>query len=543
MSKHQISFKLLEFKPIIPDLTDYSFQLLSYDTKFKDYLLLAANSKITDSTNLKKNLKYIIKLMKKGKILGVGNFTINQELITKKIKQKKYNNINLFITENNYKKIFPNTDLSKLNKYQTGLTISIEINIKYNVKDKDINLKKWKLMRRNFSYQEKENNKDASIKSSNNFTTSTTNINTFNNLNNLNDNDTYNAIINNTESNMNVLSLDKDMISTPPYLLSSPNVGSPLSDSSINKKTKRIIRKGLINNISFKNNNKKVKNRIIENKKNYYNVFDLRNKIYQKSSRNNNNKFLYNKKKLNILITQESSSSKNTNTITPSSIINSALIENNEDMNSKNSSKIITLNNNNNNDTIQNIINNKSAYNKDNENDSVSFDFYLKEIEIRKGILLSEHANKNKLLFYQDEKYNKLLSSLNEYDNKIKNAKIIINKLQEKNDLLKYKEEIILERNKELITIISKVKQAQAIENNIINLILKNYKDCNVNKKNVVESSIEKYDKNLMVKMLKNVIQNNYNVDLYLNDENKKKLKMICDKYNIFGSIIEDVDE
>ena len=543
MSKYQISFKLLEFKPIIPDLTDYSFQLLSYDTKFKDYLLLAANSKITDSTNLKKNLKYIIKLMKKGKILGVGNFTINQELITKKIKQKKYNNINLFITENNYKKIFPNTDLSKLNKYQTGLTISIEINIKYNVKDKDINLKKWKLMRRNFSYQEKENNKDASIKSSNNFTTSTTNINTFNNLNNLNDNDTYNAIINNTESNMNVLSLDKDMISTPPYLLSSPNVGSPLSDSSINKKTKRIIRKGLINNISFKNNNKKVKNRIIENKKNYYNVFDLRNKIYQKSSRNNNNKFLYNKKKLNILITQESSSSKNTNTITPSSIINSALIENNEDMNSKNSSKIITLNNNNNNDTIQNIINNKSAYNKDNENDSVSFDFYLKEIEIRKGILLSEHANKNKLLFYQDEKYNKLLSSLNEYDNKIKNAKIIINKLQEKNDLLKYKEEIILERNKELITIISKVKQAQAIENNIINLILKNYKDCNVNKKNVVESSIEKYDKNLMVKMLKNVIQNNYNVDLYLNDENKKKLKMICDKYNIFGSIIEDVDE
>lgn len=544
MSKYQISFKLLEFKPIIPDLTDYSFQLLSYDTKFKDYLLLTTNSKISDSTNLKKNLKYIIKLMKKGKILGVGNFTISQELIAKKIKQKKFNNINLFITGNNYKKIFPNSDLSKLSKYQTGITVSIEINIKYNIKDKDINLKKWKLMRRNFSYQEKANNKDASIKSSNNFTTSTTNINTFNNLNNLNDNDTYNVIINNTENNMNVLSLDKDMISTPPYILSSPNVRSPLSDSSINKKTKRISRKGLINNISFKNNTKKVKNRINENKKNYYNVFDLRNKIYQRSSRNNNNnKFLYNKKKLNILITQESSSSKNTNTLTPSSIINSALIENNEDINSKNSSKIITLNNNNNNDTIQNIINNKSAYNKDNENDNVSFDFYLKEIEIKKGKLLSENANKNKILFNQDEKYNKLLSSLNEYNNKIKDAKIIINKLHEKNDLLKYKEEIILQRNKELITIISKVKQAQAIENNIINLILKNYKDCNQNKKNLVESSIEKYDKNLMVKMLKNVIQNNNNVDLYLDDENKKKLKMICDKYNIFGSIIEDVDE
>ena len=46
-----------------------------------------------------------------------------------------------------------------------------------------------------------------------------------------------------------------------------------------------------------------------------------------------------------------------------------------------------------------------------------------------------------------------------------------------------------------------------------------------------------------MIKMLKNVIQSNHNVDLYLKDENKKKLKNICDKYNIFGSIIEDVEE
>ena len=46
-----------------------------------------------------------------------------------------------------------------------------------------------------------------------------------------------------------------------------------------------------------------------------------------------------------------------------------------------------------------------------------------------------------------------------------------------------------------------------------------------------------------MVKMLKNVIQGNYNVDLYLKDEYKKILKNICDKYNIFGSIIEDAEE
>ena len=46
-----------------------------------------------------------------------------------------------------------------------------------------------------------------------------------------------------------------------------------------------------------------------------------------------------------------------------------------------------------------------------------------------------------------------------------------------------------------------------------------------------------------MIKMLKNVIQSNYNMDLFLKDENKKRLKNIFDKYNIFGSIIEDVEE
>jgi len=46
-----------------------------------------------------------------------------------------------------------------------------------------------------------------------------------------------------------------------------------------------------------------------------------------------------------------------------------------------------------------------------------------------------------------------------------------------------------------------------------------------------------------MIKMLKNIIQSNYNVDLFLKDENKKRLKNIFDKYNIFGSIIEDVEE
>ena len=46
-----------------------------------------------------------------------------------------------------------------------------------------------------------------------------------------------------------------------------------------------------------------------------------------------------------------------------------------------------------------------------------------------------------------------------------------------------------------------------------------------------------------MIKILKNVIQGQHNIDVFLNDENKKKLNYICEKYNIFGAIIEEIDE
>ena len=527
MSKYQISFKILEYKPIIPDINNYYYQIICYETKFKDYIYCSKNNIIIDTTNLKKNLKYIIKLMKKGKILAVGNLIINNEIITKKIKQKKYKNINLFITENNYKKIFPKNDLSKINKYEKNITLSIEVDIKYNLKLKEINEKKLKLMRRNFSYQDRGNNNDYSKKSLNNLTTSTTNINTFNNINNCYDND-------NMENNINYFSSEKYIITTPPCIISPTNISSPLSDANIKNKRKRKIESGLISNISFKNNTIEFKNKLCDNLKYNYKVFDLKNRIRQKSSRNNTNKFLYNKRKINILITQESSSSKKTNTITQSSIINSVLIDKYDNIITEN--KTIR---NNNSETIQNIINNKNTYNKDND----SFELYIKEIENKKNIILNTQDKRNKKLFYQDEKYNKLFSTLYDYENKIKNTKKEINKIKEENELLKYKEEIIINTNKELIPIISKIKESKQMENNIINTIMQNYKDNNKNKKNTIENSIEKYDKNLMIKMLKNLIQSNHNVDIYLKDEYKQKLKLICDKYNIFGSIIEDIEE
>ena len=92
--------------------------------------------------------------------------------------------------------------------------------------------------------------------------------------------------------------------------------------------------------------------------------------------------------------------------------------------------------------------------------------------------------------------------------------------------------------------IISKVKESKEIENDIFHLILKNREknDSVFKKNNFIEKAIEKYNKNLMVKMIKNVIQNNQNVDVFLNKEQKSKLKNICDKYYIFSPIIEEAD-
>ena len=555
MSKKQITFKIIENKPIIPNNNNYIYEIHSYDTQFKDHIYFNQNNQITDTTNFKKSIKYIIKLLKKGKIFGVGNFIISQELFTKKIKQKRYNNINLFITENNYKKIFPNVNSTNSNKIRPGIVISLEINIKYNItekefnkgvkKDKIQNYKKMKLMKRNLSYQDKAKIKNEySVKSSNNYlTTSTSNINTYNNINNCYDSDN-----NINESNANYLSSEKYSVTSPSHPISSNDVNCPFSEPNVRSKKKKMLTKNLISSISFQNNNKNKHFKIYSNKIKD-NILYLRNRLKQTSSRNK--KIFFNKKKLKVMVTQETSSSNKSNSITQSSLINSVLIEkdnktgeNNLEFDyKKNMNIIIDVNNiNNNNDEYINInINtNENKYNDDNED----IDYYILEIDNKKNRILKEHEKTNRKLFIQDQKFKRVVRSINNYENKIKDCKFIINRIKDKTDILKFKDDFIYNKNKEIIPIISKVKESKEIENDIFHLILKNREknDSVLKKNNFIEKAIEKYNKNLMIKMIKNVIQNNQNVDVFLNKEQKSKLKNICDKYYIFSPIIEESD-
>ena len=541
MSQKQIIFKIIEHKPTIPNISDYNYQIICYDTQFKECIYCNKNNEVIDTTNIKKSLKYVIKLMKSGKILGVGNLIINNDIFNRKIKRKIYNNINLFLTENNYKKIFPQANG---NKIKQGIIISMEVFIIYNIqgkeKEKEKGMmyekrkyspiqKKIKLIKRNFSFQKNE----YSVKSINNYlTTSTSNKNTYNNLNNCYESDNY------TESNINFFSSDKLNFINNSNALSPTNISAAFSEPHLKKQKKKIIKKRIISSISFKNNNKKNKTLKKYTNNIKYNLFDLKNKIPLNSSRNK--KFEFNKNQINIVMTQGSNSSNSSNTFTQSSIIDSALIENENKINILNNNKKLHINTDLNINSDIFIYNNINKYNKDND----EIDFYLIELENKKNKILNEQLKNNKKLFNLQENENKIINTLQNYDEKIKNNNFIISQIKEKKDLMKYKEEIVYNTNKKITPLISKIKESKEIENHIINLILKSNENIENNNKNkIIENNIQKYNKNLMIKMLKNAIQSNHDIDLYLNDDKKYKLKNICNKYHIFGSIIEDINE
>ena len=541
MSKKQIIFKIIDHKPTIPNISDYNYQIICKDSQFKECIYCNKNNEVIDTTNIKKSLKYVIKLMKSGKIVGVGNLIINNDIFNRKIKRKIYNNINLFLTENNYKKIFPQANG---NKIKQGIIISMEVFIIYNIqgkeKEKEKGMmyekrkyspiqKKIKLIKRNFSFQKNE----CSMKSINNYlTTSTSNKNTYNNLNNCYESDNF------TESNINFFSSDKLNFINNSNALSPTNITSAFSEPHLKKKKKKTIKKRIISSISFKNNNKKNKSLKKYTNNIKYNVLDLKNKLTLNSSRNK--KFEFNKNQINIVMTQGSNSSNTSNTFIQSSIIDSALIENENNIDILNNNKKLHINTDLNINSDIFIYNNINKYNKDND----EIDFYLIELENKKNKILNEKLKNNKKLFNLQENENKIINTLQNYDEKIKNKNFIISQIKEKKNLMKYKEEIVYNANKKITPLISKIKESKEIENHIINLILKSNENNEDNKKNkIIESNIQKYNKNLMIKMLKNAIQSNRDIDLYLNDDKKNKLKNICDKYHIFGSIIEDINE
>ena len=162
MSIAEIQFFVKDCNPKSFDFNECKFKIISYDTKFDNFISFQNNDSITDKTELKTDIKYCIKALIKGEILGIGSFILPKNTFDKKIKNIKINNINLtlsFAVLNKYFKI----PISKNNQFKISISLEIKINYKKKrLKFKKINPIKNRILRIN------RNEKTPLLKNNNN---------------------------------------------------------------------------------------------------------------------------------------------------------------------------------------------------------------------------------------------------------------------------------------------------------------------------------------------------------------------------------------
>ena len=162
MSIAEIQFFVKDCNPKSFDFNECKFKIISYDTKFDNFISFNNNNSITDKTELKSDIEYCIKVLIKGEILGIGSFILSKNTFDKKIKNIKINNINLtlsFAVLNKYFKI----PISKNNQFKISISLEIKINYKKKrLKFKKINPIKNRILRIN------RNEKTPLLKNNNN---------------------------------------------------------------------------------------------------------------------------------------------------------------------------------------------------------------------------------------------------------------------------------------------------------------------------------------------------------------------------------------
>ncbi len=84
MSKIEISFNIINYKPNYFNFNDYYFEFVCDETKFKDIIEYSKKNIITNKTEIKTNLKYFIKVFYKKELIGLTNFNIPQKYLFKK---------------------------------------------------------------------------------------------------------------------------------------------------------------------------------------------------------------------------------------------------------------------------------------------------------------------------------------------------------------------------------------------------------------------------------------------------------------------------
>ncbi len=437
MSKIEISFNIINYKPNYFNFNDYYFEFVCDETKFKDIIEYSKKNIITNKTEIKTNLKYFIKVFYKKELIGLTNFIIPQKYLFKKKKSFNINinNLKLTMSEFHLKKLFPNNN----NNNNNNLGISIDIKISFKFIQKKIN----------FSYKKisnyKINNKKNFLYNYNNIYNNTSNYNNFNN----------NEFKTHRETSLNSTINTNRSAKTPIYM-----------------------RKKL-NNMNYSEQN-------LKNNINYFN-----------KNENDDEDDL--------------------------TVIDSVLIDNEftyeNDNESNDLKKKLNFNNNNN-------------FEIPNDKDLINL------IEKTKNKFFDNLIEKNKELNNVCERHCKLIKSLNNYQNKLKEIKIKKIKLENKinsNNI----NNIIANFNKNQNDFINKQLDIKEKENKLFDELYF-YLEDNINKNNNFytnnnNNSLNK--KELLIKSIKNIMDLDVDLDKCFEPEEIKKFQNICEKYGIIESL------
>jgi len=443
MSKIEISFNIINYKPNYFNFNEYYFEFVCDETNFKDIIEYSKKNIITNKTEIKSNLKYFIKVFYKKELIGLTNFLIPQKYLFKNKKSFSINinNLKLTMSEFHLKKLFPN------NNNDNNLGISIDIKISFKFIQKKIN----------FSHKKISNYK---INKTKNFLYNYNNI--YNNTSN------YNNYNNNEFKTHRETSLNSTI------------------NTNRSAKTPIYMRKKL-NNMNYsenKNNQKSLKN----------------NFIYINNNKNNEN--------------------DDEDDLT---VIDSVLIDNEYTYE---------------NDNETNDLKKKLNFNTINNNEIPNDKDLINLIEKTKDKYFDNLIEKNKELNNVCERHCKLIKSLNNYQNKLKEIKIkkikIENKINSNNI-----NNIIANFNKNQNDFINKHLDIKEKENKLFDELYF-YLEDNINKNNNFytnnnNNSLNK--KELLIKSIKNIMDLDVDLDKCFEPEEIKKFQNICEKYGIIESL------
>ena len=442
MSKIEISFNIINYKPNYFNFNEYYFEFVCDETNFKDIIEYSKKNIITNKTEIKSNLKYFIKVFYKKELIGLTNFLIPQKYLFKNKKSFSINinNLKLTMSEFHLKKLFPN------NNNDNNLGISIDIKISFKFIQKKINFSHKKIS--NYKINKTKN----FLYNYNNIYNNTSNYNNFNN----------NEFKTHRETSLNSTINTNRSAKTPIYM-----------------------RKKL-NNMNYsenKNNQKSLKN----------------NFIYINNNKNNEN--------------------DDEDDLT---VIDSVLIDNEYTYE---------------NDNETNDLKKKLNFNTINNNEIPNDKDLINLIEKSKDKYFENLIEKNKELNNVCERHCKLIKSLNNYQNKLKEIKIkkikIENKINSNNI-----NNIIANFNKNQNDFINKHLDIKEKENKLFDELYF-YLEDNINKNNNFytnnNNSLNK--KELLIKSIKNIMDLDVDLDKCFEPEEIKKFQNICEKYGIIESL------